>query len=211
METKKIFICEDHTIVLDGLKLLLNQYPHLQLIGNANTGIDLLNGLKNVDPDILILDLNLPDIDGLTLLKRIRSTNDHLLIIILTMYNDEYLVEQTKNSGANAYLLKNVGNDELLEVLNTLSKESFYISDSLKSNSEKKKLFNDQFVNKMKLTEREIEILRLLAKGNSSADIAESLHLSTHTVNTHRKNILRKLDMSSTVELVRFVHDNKLL
>jgi DNA-binding NarL/FixJ family response regulator len=63
----------------------------------------------------------------------------------------------------------------------------------------------------MKLTEREIEILRLLAKGNSSADIAESLHLSTHTVNTHRKNILRKLDMSSTVELVRFVHDNKLL
>jgi DNA-binding NarL/FixJ family response regulator len=211
MLSKKIFICEDHTIVLDGLTLLLSQYPGFQLIGNANTGVDLLSGLKIEQPDILILDLNLPDIDGLTLLKKIRSTDQNLLIIILTMYNDDYLIEQTKNAGANGYLLKNVGNDELLHVLNTVSKETFYLSDSLKSNSEKKKLFNDQFVNKMKLTEREIEILRLLANGNSSADIAKVLHLSTHTVNTHRKNILRKLDMSSTVELVRFVHDNNLL
>jgi DNA-binding NarL/FixJ family response regulator len=211
MSIKKIFICEDHTIVLDGLKLLLNQHSDFQLIGNATTGIDLLNGLKKVKPDILILDLNLPDIDGLTLLKKIRSTDNDLLIIILTMYNDEYLIEQTRSAGANGYLLKNVGNDELLHVLKTISKETFYISDSLKSNSDKKKLFNDQFVNKMKLTDREIEILRMLAKGNSSADIAAVLHLSTHTVNTHRKNILRKLDMSSTVELVRFVHDNKLL
>jgi DNA-binding NarL/FixJ family response regulator len=211
MVAKKVFICEDHTIVLDGLKLLLSQHSGFQIIGNANSGIDLLNGLKKEQPDILILDLNLPDIDGLTLLKRIRATNQDILIIILTMYNDEYLIEQTKNSGANGYLLKNVGNDELLHVLNTISKDTFYISDSLKSNSEKKKLFTDQFVNKMKLTEREIEILRLLAKGSSSADIAAVLHLSTHTVNTHRKNILRKLDMSSTVELVRFVHDNNLL
>lgn len=211
MSIKKIFICEDHTIVLDGLKLLLNQYPQFLITGNANSGTDLLNGLKKESPDILILDLNLPDIDGLTLLKKIRAINYDILIIILTMYNDEYLIEQCKNLGANGYLLKNVGNDEFLHVLAHVSKDDFYISDSLKSNSEKKKLFNDQFINKMKLTDREIEILKLLAKGSSSADIASVLHLSSHTVNTHRKNILRKLDMNSTVELVRFVHDNNLL
>lgn len=211
MELKRIFICEDHTIVLDGLMLLLNQNSNFKIIGNVSTGTELLTNIKDKTPDILILDLNLPDIDGLTLLKKIRSANKNIIILILTMYNDEYLIEETRNSGANGYLLKNIGNDELLQVLNTITIDSFYISDSLKSNAEKKKLFADKFVNKLKLTEREIEILRYLAKGKSSADISEMLHLSTHTVNTHRKNILRKLEMSSTVELVDFVHANKLL
>jgi DNA-binding NarL/FixJ family response regulator len=211
MSIKKVFICEDHTIVLDGLKLVLNQLPDFQIAGHTSTGADLFDNLKKADPHILILDLNLPDIDGLTLLEKIRSVNKEILVIVLTMYNDEQLVERARRMGANAYLLKNVSNDELKKVLTTANQQSFYISESLKYNAEKSKIFRDQFVNKMKLTEREIEIIRFLARGNSSADIASALHLSTHTINTHRKNILRKLEMNSTIELVHFAHDNNLL
>jgi DNA-binding NarL/FixJ family response regulator len=211
METRKVFICEDHTIVLDGLKLVLQQNPEFEIVGHAMQGAGLLNVLHLLQPDILILDLNLPDVDGLTLLEKIRTVNQNILIIILTMYNEELLVERAKKAGANAYLLKSVSNDELLNVLEKLNHNSFFLSESLRHDSEKKKLFRDQFVNKMKLTEREIEIIRLLAIGQSSADIAATLHLSTHTVNTHRKNILRKLEISSTVELVRFAHDNNFL
>lgn len=211
MEVKKVFICEDHTIVFDGLKLVLEQFPEFKIIGNASQGKGLLTTLESLRPDILILDLNLPDTDGFTLLEEIRSVNKNILIIILTMYNDESLVERAKKAGANAFLLKNVDNQELIHVLRTAKENAFYLSQSLKNESEKKKMFRDRFTNRMKLTDREIEIIRLLAQGHSSAYIAKTLFLSTHTVNTHRKNILRKLEVSSTVELVNFAHANNLL
>ncbi|HEY3430374.1 MAG TPA: response regulator transcription factor [Cyclobacteriaceae bacterium] len=211
MEVRKVFICEDHTIVLDGLKLVLEQFPEFKIIGNAGQGKGLLTTLESQRPDILILDLNLPDTDGFTLLEEIRSVNKTILIIILTMYNDESLVDRAKRAGANAFLLKNVDNQELIHVLRNAKQDTFYLSQSLKNESEKKKMFQDRFTNRMKLTDREIEIIRLLAQGHSSAYIAKTLFLSTHTVNTHRKNILRKLEVSSTVELVNFAHANNLL
>ena len=211
MEFRKVFICEDHTIVLDGLKLVLEQSPEFKIIGNASQGKGLLTTLESQRPDILILDLNLPDTDGFTLLEEIRSVNKTILIIILTMYNDESLVERAKKAGANAFLLKNVDNQELIHVLRAAKQDTFYLSQSLKRESEKKKMFRDRFTNRMKLTDREIEIIRLLAQGHSSAYIAKTLFLSTHTVNTHRKNILRKLEVSTTVELVNFAHANNLL
>lgn len=211
MEVKKVFICEDHTIVLDGLKLVLKQHPEFEIIGYAGQGKELLTTLTLTKVDILILDLNLPDTDGFTLLDEIRKTNKQILVIILTMYNDELLIDRARKAGANAYLLKNVGNHELLQTLKTINHSTFIISQSLQQDSEQKKMFRDKFTNRMKLTDRELEIIRLLAKGQSSADIAETLFLSTHTVNTHRKNILRKLEISSTVELVHFAHDNNLL
>jgi DNA-binding NarL/FixJ family response regulator len=211
MPVKKIFICEDHTIVLDGLKLLLEKHPEYEIIGHATHGEALLPMLEVLKPDILILDLNLPDTDGLTLLEKMRPKYPDLCVIILTMYNDDFLIERAKKSGANAYLPKNVTNTELLDMLEKVSLNHFYLSDSLKQDVDRKRMFRDQFVTKMKLTERETEIIRLLAIGKSSAEIADQLFLSAHTVNTHRKNIFRKLGINSTVELVHFAHDNNLL
>ena len=210
-ESKKIFVCEDHTIVLDGLKLLFALSDQFDLIGHAANGSDLRSGLSKELPDILILDLNLPDSDGLTLTQEIRAKHKNLVIIILTMYSDEALIERSKKAGANAYLLKNVSNEELLEVLEKTTTSSFYVSKTLKYNLEMKTIFRDEFATKMKLTRREAEIISLLAKGKSSNEIAEVLFLSAHTVNTHRKNILKKLNLNSTVDLVRFAHENKFI
>jgi DNA-binding NarL/FixJ family response regulator len=209
--SRKIVICEDHTIVLDGLKLLLKNRVDFQIIGNATTGRDLLQNLPSWPADILVLDLNLPDTDGLTLLEKVKSLSPNLLIIILTMYNDDFLIERAKKSGANAYLPKNVSNEEFLRALETVAANQFYLSESLAYDVERKRIFRDQFVTRMKLTEREIEIIRLLAQGRSANEVGETLFLSTHTVNTHRKNIFRKLGINSTVELVHFAHDNNLL
>lgn len=210
-EKKRIIICEDHSIVYTGLKLLLEQSTRYSLVGYAANGAELLTVLKQESPDILILDLNLPDVDGLTLLKNIREFNTSMCIVILTMYHDEFLVERAKQEGANAYLLKNAGNEEFLLALDTLNIKTFYVAKQLEQALTRKKLFKDDFAQKMKLTRREVEIIRLLAMGNTSHQTSVELSISSHTVDTHRKNIFRKLEINNIADLVRFAHDNKII
>jgi DNA-binding NarL/FixJ family response regulator len=208
---KNIVICEDHSIVYIGLKLLLEQSKHYSLIGYANNGNDLIPLLKKEKVDILILDLNLPDTDGFTLLKTIREFDTTIRIVILTMYHEEFLVERARLEGANAYLLKNSGNEELIQALDNLGKNQFYVAEQLAQELTRKKLFKDDFAQKMKLTRRELEIIKLLAMGMTSQQAAVELSLSSHTVDTHRKNIFRKLEINSIADLVRFAHDNKII
>lgn len=210
-QKRRIVICEDHSIVYTGLKLLLEQSTRYTLAGYASKGSELLPILKEGKADILILDLNLPDIDGFSLLKSIREFDSKLHVVILTMYHEEYLVERAKQEGANAYLLKNSGNDELLQALDTLDENKFYVAQQLEQELTRKKLFKDDFAQKMKLTRRELEIIKLLAMGKTSQQASAELSLSSHTVDTHRKNIFRKLEINNIADLVRFAHDNKII
>lgn len=211
VKKRRIVICEDHSIVYTGLKLLLEQSTRYALAGYAGKGSELLPILKESNADILILDLNLPDIDGFSLLKSIREFDSKLHIVILTMYHEEYLVERAKQEGANAYLLKNSGNDELLQALDALGENKFYVAQQLEQELTRKKLFKDDFAQKMKLTRRELEIIKLLAMGKTSHQASVELSLSSHTVDTHRKNIFRKLEINNIADLVRFAHDNKII
>lgn len=208
---KKILICEDHAIVYSGLKMLLAQSLRYELVGHAQQGKDLEPLLVQENPDILILDLNLPDTDGFTLLKAIRVLDKKLKVVILTMYHDEFLVERARLEGANAYLLKNAGNDELLQALDNLYTIDFYVAQQLEQELARKKLFKDDFTQKMKLTKREVEIIRLLSMGKTSQQTSVELSISSHTVDTHRKNIFRKLEINNIADLVRFAHDNKII
>lgn len=208
---KNIVICEDHSIVYVGLKLLLEQSENYTLSGYASNGKELIPLLKKEKVDILILDLNLPDTDGFTLLKEIRAFDTRIHIVILTMYHEEFLVERARLEGANAFLLKNSGNDELIQALDKLDEVPFYVAEQLAQELTRKKLFKDDFAQKMKLTRRELEIIRLLALGMTSQQAAVELSLSSHTVDTHRKNIFRKLEINSIADLVRFAHDNKII
>jgi DNA-binding NarL/FixJ family response regulator len=208
---KRIFICEDHTIIIEGLKLLFQNNEQFEICGHAGTGNTLLQELPKINPDILILDLNLRDGDGISLLKEIRKTNQTIKIIILTMYQDEHLIEAAKKARANAYLQKSVSNDELLTALTEVYHENFYISQLLKSEEEKRKIFRDRFAGKMKLTRRELELIPHLASGKSSAQISNDLNISHHTIDTHRKNIFKKLKINNIVDLVNFAHENHII
>jgi DNA-binding NarL/FixJ family response regulator len=127
------------------------------------------------------------------------------------MYQDYFLIERAQKSGANAYLQKNVTGSELIETLRQLETNNFYLSKTLQQETERKKSFRDQFVNKMKLTKRELELIPLLATGKNSSQIAGQLDISTNTIDTHRKNIFRKLEINSMIELVNFAHENNLV
>ncbi len=208
---KDIFICEDHAIIIDGLKLLFQQSADYRIVGYSLTGLGLIETLEKEKPEILILDLNLKDSDGLELIEQIRKKNKGLKIVVLTMYPDEFLIERSKKLGANAYLQKSVSNDELLEALRKIETLDFYLSKALTEESERRKKFRDYFANKMKLTKRELELIPLFARGLSSNQIADQLSISTLTIDTHRKNIFRKLEINTSIELVNFAHENKLL
>lgn len=208
---KKIVICEDHRIVFDGLELLLKDNRDFSIIGYAATGKELKPLLKNKKPDILILDLNLPDTDGFTLLKEVRKENSDMKVMILTMYHDSFLIEKAESEGVNAYLLKNSSNEELLNALGSLDKVPFFVTQAVQQEIDRKKMYRDRFAQKMKLTRRELEIVQRLARGQSSQEIADQLFLSLHTVETHRKNIFRKLEINNIADLVRFAHDNRIV
>lgn len=208
---KRIFVCEDHTIIIEGLKLLFQDNDEFEICGHAGTGKALLEQLPKINPEILILDLNLSDSDGISLLRVIRKTNLSIKVIVLTMYQDEHLIEAAKKAGANAYLQKSVSNEELLSALNAVYKSEFYISQLLKAEEEKRKIFRDRFAVKMKLTPRELELIPYLASGTSSAVLSKDLSISPHTIDTHRKNIFKKLKINNIVDLVNFAHENNII
>lgn len=204
-------ICEDHRIVYDGLELLLKNNKDFSIVGYAATGNELRPLLKSKKPDIVILDLNLPDIDGFTLLKEIRKESNNIKVLILTMYHDSFLIEKAESEGASAYLLKNSSNEELLSALGSVDSGRFFVTHTVQQEIDRKKMYRDRFAQKMKLTRRELEIVQRLARGLTSQEIADQLFLSLHTVETHRKNIFRKLEINNIADLVRFAHDNRIV
>jgi DNA-binding NarL/FixJ family response regulator len=210
MTPKKIVVCEDHALFADGLRVLLSFYPEFQLVGQA-TDAHSLNPLLTAGVDVLLLDLNLGKNDGFTLLETIRHSHPHVKVLILTMYEDEFLIEKARKLGAHGYLLKNANNHELVEAINSLSVDDFYLPPSLKQLASRNGKHRTEFIEKMKLTKREVEIICMIARGGSGDEIAEKLFVSEHTIRTHKKNILKKLSLGKTTDLVRFAFENHML
>lgn len=207
----KIVICEDHDIVVEGVRLVLSGWPDFQLIGHAHTEAELLPLLEK-QPHILLLDLNLKKQDGFQILNKIKPNHPNLKTLILTMYEDAFLIDKAKKLRANGYLLKNSSNGELLEALNhvTVSGE-FFLPAGLQKHKLEQETYRDKFVEKMHLTSREIEIIRLVVDGKTGKEIAAQLFLSLYTVDTHRRNILAKLKLKNIADLVRFAFDHHLV
>lgn len=202
---KSVFICEDHQIVIDGIVHILEQSGQYHPVSSFKTASDFLHALQSESPDLIILDLNLPDRNSIEFIADIREEHPDVCILILTMHNDPLLAEKVQLEGANGFLLKDFGEDELLYALNVVLNGGYYKNPEieLKENvrSATKALF---------LTNREKEVIALTAKGKSSSEIAEELFLSRHTVNTHRRNIYKKLGISNMKELIRFAYSNGL-
>jgi len=205
MNSIKILLADDHTIVLDGLRLILSSNADFLIVGEAENGQVVLDILKKEAVDIVILDINMPVMDGITCARHIKADYQGVKVIILTMYAQKSFVEEIVKIGIDGCLLKNNTGKELeAAILRVQSGRSYY--DQIQSFDSEKEVIKG-----FKLSEREIEVIRSLSEGKTSLEIADLLFISEHTVKTHRKNILKKLDIHSAPELVQYAINNGII
>ena len=204
---KKILICEDHQIVIDGLISIFKKESGYNVLGYVNDGNEVLSRVKQACPDILLLDLNLPNKNGLDILSEVKQYDSNIKVIVLTMYNNESVVKKVKQNGGDGFLLKNCASIDLLGALDSVcEKKTFYHGKGVRNGVAE----TDGFLEKIKITRREKEIVSELIKGNKVPEIAKNLHISTHTVETHKKNIFRKLDIHNSIDLIKLVNEKQL-
>lgn len=207
---KKVLIADDHSLFTTGFAALLKDRG-FEVVGEVSNGSDVLYKISSLVPDLLILDLNLPKQNGLDVLKAIRESNQKIAVLVLTMYSDEFLANEVKRLGGNAYFLKNSDQKELISVMSTLTVSDFYLTKSMQEVMRPEGLKEDEFPGSIRLTKREREILKYLVDGKSSKDIGDILEISFATVDTHRKNMLKKLSLNKISELVSYAHRNHLV
>lgn len=218
----KIVIADDHHLFIAGLQTILNNVDgyNFEILGIAHTGESLITLLKKSKPELLLLDLNMPERDGLDVLGTIKESYPDLKILALTMYDDAKIVKSAFKSGVDGYVLKNVGKNELVRAMSEVMQGHTFLGEGVKLNAilemtpkhtEAAMFFEDKFIKKYNLTKRELEILRLISQALSNKEIARELYISDQTVSVHRKNIMRKLGVSNTAGLIKIAYDNSLV
>jgi len=200
-----ILIVEDHPIVIEGLKTTLEDSGIACLSGTAQNGKECLAFLHNQTPDVILLDINLPDISGIDLCKTIKTKYPEIKVLALTTFMQRDHVNRMMENGASGYILKNSPSEEIIEGIQTVMEGKTFICEELD------KLMKKQVQDKMFLSRRESEILRLIAEGFTSQEVSEKLFLSVLTIETHRKNLLTKLNARNMVSLIKIAIDNKLI
>ena len=213
----RIFLVDDHQLVRDGIKALLMSAENLTILGEASSGKECFEKIALEPPDILILDISLPDTSGIEITKRITSEYPEIRVLILSMYTNEDFIFNAVKAGARGYLPKNTSREELLTAIQTIYYGEEFFSDTisrimLKSYLRKAKE-DDNMPQRgaVPLTTREIEILKLFAEGFINKEISDKLDISIRTVETHKNHIMKKLELKSTVELIKYAIRNKIV
>ncbi|PWT96540.1 MAG: hypothetical protein C5B52_15560 [Bacteroidetes bacterium] len=211
----KIYITEDHELYLEGLILLLGKQEGIRISGSCKDGKSLLDALPGLDADVLLLDIQLPDIEPEEMVSSVRNARPDLKIIFLTLMRGTRFVHRLTKYNIQGYLLKSAKLEELMDAVKTVAAGGTYFSKDIDINPKDEDFRNTVTVDEKRigeiLTKREMEILRLVCKEYSNAQIAEQLFLSIGTVETHRKNLIAKLGVNNTVGLVKFAVKNGLL
>lgn len=214
---KKIFIADDHQLFIDGLRLIFTNHPNFEITGYGNDGNAIVEHLKKHPVDIVITDINMPELDGIAATEIIKNINPAIKVLAVSMVSDYASVHKMLQAGADGYVLKNAGTEELMKAIEFALNGEVYINKEISDILLKGMRFNQSPEAKRvkaireDLTQREKEILMLVVKGYSNQEIADELHISIPTVKTHRSNILFKCDVKNTASLVRFVMENNLL
>jgi DNA-binding NarL/FixJ family response regulator len=209
MKVLRILIADDHPLLVDGLKKVLEEMEGVLLLEPVSNGRRLLSSLRNAPADLVLLDLQMPQLDGLEALRVVRVEFPKIDVLIFTNYNQTRLIRDARDLGARGYLLKNSPSHILKEAVMTVAAGGTWFAEE-KEEADGKGLFVDDFMKKYQITLREVEILRLIAKGRTSRQISEDLYLSEFTVNAHRRNLCRKLDIYTPVGLVNFAREQGL-
>ncbi len=203
----KIVIADDHKIVLEGIISLIKSEDEIEVVGEAKNGREVLHILDEKEVDIVVLDIEMPEMNGIETTKMIRKIFPHVKILILTMHDRSSFVRKIIESGAQGYILKNKGKEELVSAIRTIYEgEDYYgreVTKILISGMRTPKVFGE-----IKLTNREIEVLKYIVNGYSTPVIAKKLDISPHTVETYRRNLIEKTGSRNAVELAKFAVEN---
>ncbi|MEZ5004443.1 MAG: response regulator transcription factor [Chitinophagales bacterium] len=218
MEDIRILIADDHPIFIDGIVSLIEGIEGFSVVETAENGKVAIEKIPVAKPDIILMDINMPVMEGVEATRIIKETYPAVKVIMLTMYDEIRLIKDVLEIGARGYILKNIGRNDLIKALETVSSGKPYLDPavqekmitSLSGNSEEEDDEpNDEMVES--ITQREMEILQLIAIGLTSGEIAKKLFISKNTVETHRKNLLGKLNVKNTAALLKFAYQNGLV
>jgi DNA-binding NarL/FixJ family response regulator len=207
----RIILADDHDILTDGIESILNEAPHLQVVGKASSANAAEALVKKLAPDLLLTDISMGAISGLDLTKRVLRQFPLTRVIVLTMHDDAQHITDMLQAGALGYLLKNVKQAELFTAIKQVMQGQQYIQQSLAAEYNRFIQRKKQNKKNSLLTPREIEIIKLVAQEMTTAQISRQLFLSEHTVETHRKNIVRKTGAKTVIGIVNYARENGLL
>jgi DNA-binding NarL/FixJ family response regulator len=216
MKRIRIFLVDDHQLVRDGIKALLTSAEDITILGEASTGKECFEKITLEPPDILILDISLPDMTGIEITQRVTETIPETRVLILSMYTDEDFILNSVKAGARGYLPKNTSREELLAAIHAIYEGEEFFADSISRillRGYLRKAKEDDTISPapVTLTSREIEILKLFAEGFINKEISDKLDISIRTVETHKNHIMKKLELKSTVELIKYAIRNKIV
>lgn len=210
----KLILVDDHQIVRDGIKALLEGEARFDIIGEADTGSMFFALIKTHKPDIVLLDINLPDISGIEITKKLAHEYPDIKVVVLSMYNTEDYIFNAVKAGAKAYLPKTTTRRELQDAVITVYNGEEYFSQAISNvilRSFIQQAKNEDRRKDNALTSRETEILKLFAQGLSNTEIANQLFISVRTVESHKNHIMHKLELKSTVDLIKFAIRNNII
>jgi two-component system, NarL family, response regulator NreC len=207
-----VIIADDHAIVRAGMRALIDSDPDLELVGEAVGGVEAIDLVQQLAPDVLVLDLSMPDLDGIAVTRQLKTGGSTVKILILTVHEDEGLLREAIKSGASGYILKHAAEAELIQAIKAIITDTIYVDPIMMRAlliEPQGKPLSPTLVRQ--LTPRELEILQRIAYGYTNRQISEELMISIRTVEGHRANIMDKLNLRSRVELVRYAKRHHLI
>lgn len=209
----RVVICDDHTLFIEGVKAMLRNECSLEIVGESRNGRDAVGLVKELKPDVLLMDISMPDMNGFEATRQVHKSDPSVRVLILTMHEEEELVARCLEAGAAGYIVKDSPASQLLYAIEAVQRGEKYLSPVVLNkviggyvqNSSRPKTRYDC------LTPREREVLKLLAEGSSVKDIAARLNLSIKTVDVHKYNLMRKIDVHDRAELIKYAIQRKLV
>jgi DNA-binding NarL/FixJ family response regulator len=207
----RIVVADDHTIVREGLKQLLAGAGGLDVVGEAKDGHEVMERVRALDFDLLLLDMSMPGKSGIELIKQVRAEKPRLKVLVLSMHEEHQYAVRAIRAGASGYLTKESASRQLVDAIRKVATGGAFISAEVAQQLALGAMPGVAGPLHASLSDREFQILRLIAEGRSVTDIAERLHLSVKTVSTHKANILRKMGMTTQAELIRYALSERLV
>jgi two-component system, NarL family, response regulator NreC len=210
MKRTRILLVDDHAVVRQGFKMILDAQSDMEIVGEAANGREAVELAAQLNPDIVVMDVAMPELNGIEATRRVIASDPHIRVIALSMHKDSVYVREILRAGARGYLLKDSGADELVKAIRAVAGGESYLSPAVSNavlDDYRKHVTNPIDL----LTSREREVLQMLAEGKTNKEIAVVLNLSVYTVDAHRGRIMEKLNLHSINELVRFALRNGLI